>query len=238
LEEYLSWHQVCSHNSPQPNHASEIISTQALKAAITTAFIMMFNSENKSNSDLEDYFSFFKHQSEKQYLTARGTTTRFHPQYNLSSIQSLSESCFQQTFCMSWPFFLNILHFIKPDPIFYNQSQNPQQDFSIQLAVATCRLGSNGNGAAVLRLKNLFQVGYVTINLYTTRVIKAIYKMQSQLASWPTQEECQLASSNQLPLHWPLCFVLHHLHLLSLPLSFNVQFLIILLLASFTYAYI
>ncbi|KNZ55862.1 hypothetical protein VP01_255g1 [Puccinia sorghi] len=50
--------------------------------------------------------------------------------------------------------------------------------------------------------------------------------------------QCQLASSNQLPLHWPLCFVLHHLHLLSLPLSFNVQFLIILLLASFTYAYI
>ncbi|KNZ44545.1 hypothetical protein VP01_9054g1, partial [Puccinia sorghi] len=29
---------------------------------------------------------------------------------------------------MSWPCFLNLLNLIKPDPIFYNQSQNPQQD--------------------------------------------------------------------------------------------------------------
>ncbi|KNZ63430.1 uncharacterized protein VP01_11450g2, partial [Puccinia sorghi] len=45
---------------------------------------------------------------------------------------------------------------------------NPQQDVSIPLAVATCHLGSKGNGEAVLRLKNLFQVGYGTSNLYTT----------------------------------------------------------------------
>ncbi|KNZ55023.1 hypothetical protein VP01_278g3 [Puccinia sorghi] len=31
-------------------------------------------------------------------------------------------------------------------PIFSNQSQNPQQDFAIQLVVATCCLGSNING--------------------------------------------------------------------------------------------
>ncbi|KNZ60160.1 hypothetical protein VP01_1601g5 [Puccinia sorghi] len=75
---------------------------------------------------------------------------------------------------------LNLLNLIKPYPIFYNQSQNPQQDFSIQLAISTCHLGSNGNGAAFLILKNLFQFGYGTINLYTTRVIKVIYNMQSQ----------------------------------------------------------
>ena len=162
---------------------------QVLQAASTTAFIMMFDSENESDSDLEDFLSFCKHQYQKRYLTARGTTTRFHPRYDLSAIQSLSDSCFQQLFRMSWPCFLNLLHLIEPDPIFYNQSQNPQRDVSIQLAVAICRLGSNGNGAAVLRLKNLFQVGYGTINLYTTRVVKAIYKMRSQLASWPTREE-------------------------------------------------
>ncbi|KNZ60457.1 uncharacterized protein VP01_15508g1, partial [Puccinia sorghi] len=67
---------------------------------------------------------------------------------------------------MNWPCFLNLLHLIKPDPIFYTQSQNLQQDVSIQLTIATCRLGSSGNGAAVLRLKNLSQVGYGTINLH------------------------------------------------------------------------
>jgi len=169
---------------PQPSQHKQV-----LQAASTTAFIKMFDSKTKSNSDLDDYFAFCKHQYQKRYLTARGSTTRFHPRYDLSAIQSLFESCFQQRFRMSWPCFLNLLQLIKPDPIFYNQSQNPQRDVSIQLAVAICRLGSNGNGAAVLRLKNLFQVGYRTINLYTTRVIKAIYNMQSQLASWPTREE-------------------------------------------------
>ncbi|KNZ55424.1 uncharacterized protein VP01_2683g2, partial [Puccinia sorghi] len=85
---------------------------------------MMIASEKKIDSDLEDYFSFCKNQYEKKYLTARGTTTIFHPKYNLSAIQSLSESCFQKRFCMSWPCFLNLLHLIKPDPIFYSQSQN------------------------------------------------------------------------------------------------------------------
>ncbi|KNZ52973.1 hypothetical protein VP01_3380g3 [Puccinia sorghi] len=132
---------------------------------------MMLDSENKSNSDLEDYFSFCKHQYEKQYFTARGTTTRFHPKYDF------------------WPCFPNLLRLIEPDPIFYNQSQNLQQDVSIQLSVSTCRLGSNGNGEAVLRLKNLFQFGFRTINLYTTQVIKAIHNVQSQLESWPTQEQ-------------------------------------------------
>ncbi|KNZ58128.1 hypothetical protein VP01_1996g2, partial [Puccinia sorghi] len=89
---------------------------------------MMFHPENKSDSDLEDYFSFFKNQYKKQYLTGRGSTTQFHPQYQFSSIQSLPESCFQKLFRMSWPCFLNLLHLIKPDPIFYKKSQNPQQD--------------------------------------------------------------------------------------------------------------
>ncbi|KNZ55690.1 uncharacterized protein VP01_260g7 [Puccinia sorghi] len=66
-----------------------------------------------------------------------------------------------------------------PLDFIHNTINNPQIDASIQLAVATCHLGSNCNGAAVLRLKNIFQVAYGTINLYTTQVIKAIYNMQS-----------------------------------------------------------
>ncbi|KNZ45718.1 hypothetical protein VP01_786g4 [Puccinia sorghi] len=42
---------------------------------------------------------------------------------------------------------------------------------------------------SVPRFKNLFQVEYRTINLYTTQVFKVIYTMQSQLASWPKQED-------------------------------------------------
>ncbi|KNZ49537.1 hypothetical protein VP01_4953g1, partial [Puccinia sorghi] len=37
---------------------------------------------------------------------------------------------------LSWPGFLNLLHLIEPDPIFPNQSQNPQQDASIHLRLS------------------------------------------------------------------------------------------------------
>ena len=49
---------------------------------------------------------------------------------------------------------------------------------------------------------------------------------------------CQLASPNQLPLNWPPCVVLHHLPLLLLLHLFYLHFPLILLLASFIYAYI
>jgi hypothetical protein len=95
---------------------------------------------------------------------------------------------------MAWPCFLNLLQLIESHPIFYNSSRNQQKDPSFQLAVAICCLGSNGHGATVFRLKNLFHVGYGTIDLYTTRVTKVIYQMLSRLASWPTTKE-QLESS-------------------------------------------
>ena len=95
---------------------------------------------------------------------------------------------------MECPCFLNLLQLIESHPKFINSSQNPQKDPSVQLAVAICCLGSNGNGVSVFQLKNLFHVGYGTINLYTTWVTKVIYQMRSRLASWPTTKE-QLESS-------------------------------------------
>ena len=161
---------------------------QLHQAANSAAMIMLFDSEN-DDSELEEFYSYCRSKLQKQYLNDRGTTTQFHSCYDLSIMQGLSESCFLQLFWMAWPCFLNLLQLIESHPIFYNSSWNPQQDPSVQLAVAICCLGSVGNGAAVFQLKNLFHVGYGTINLYTTRVTKVIYQMRPRLASWPTSEE-------------------------------------------------
>ena len=166
---------------------------QLHQAANSAAMIMLFDLEN-NDSELEEFYSYCRSKLQKQYLNARGTTTQFHPRYDLSIMQGLSESCFLQLFQMAWPCFLNLLQLIESHPIFYNSSWNQQQDPSVQLSVAICCLGSNGNGAAVFQLKNLFHVGYGTINLYTTWVTKVIYQMRSRLASWPTTKE-QLESS-------------------------------------------
>jgi hypothetical protein len=95
---------------------------------------------------------------------------------------------------MTFPCFLNLVQLIEPNPIFYNNSCNPQRDPPIQIAVAVCCLGSNGNGSTILRLKHLFQVGFEMINLYTRRVIHAVYGLQTSLVTWPTESE-QIESS-------------------------------------------
>ena len=161
--------------------------SQLRQAATSTATVMLLDSE--CDSEHEHFYDFCRYQLQKQYLATRNTTTRFHPRYNLSHMQALPEASFLQLFRMTFPCFLNLLQLIEPHPIFYNLSQNPQRYPSIQLAIAVCRLGSNGNGAAIYRLQNLFRVGYGTINLYTSRVVKVIYELRFRLASWPTQEE-------------------------------------------------
>ena len=117
------------------------------QAATSTATVMLLDSE--CDSEHEHFYDFCWFQLQKQYLAVRNTTTQFHPCYNLSHIQALPNASFLQLFQMSFPCFLNLLQLIKPHPIFYNLSHNPQQDPSIQLAIAVCCLGSNGNGAAV-----------------------------------------------------------------------------------------
>ncbi|POW02539.1 hypothetical protein PSHT_12080 [Puccinia striiformis] len=111
------------------------------------------------------------------------------PRYDMLALQELPDSSFLQLFRMRFPCFLNLLQLLQPNPIFYNNSHNPQRELPIQLAIAICRLGSNGNGSAVYRLRNLFQVGYGTINLYTCRVITAVYEFRSSMITWPTEAE-------------------------------------------------
>ncbi|POW13723.1 hypothetical protein PSHT_07659 [Puccinia striiformis] len=169
---------------------------QIIQATNVAAIAMMVNSDSGADSDLEDFYFFSMHQLQRWYLEARNSTTRFNSRYNMFELQELPASSFLQLFCMTFPCFLNLLQLIEQNPVFYNNSRNPQREPPIQIAVAICCLGSNGNGSAVYQLKNLFQVGYGTVDLYTRRVIKAIYELRSSLISWPTK--CERIESSQV----------------------------------------
>ena len=158
-------------------------------SANVAVMTMMLDSDSENNSDLEDFYFYSLHLLQKQYLKPWTSVGQIDPWYNMLTLQELPESSFLQLFQMNFPFFLNLLQLIEPNPIFYNTSQNQQRELPIQHAIAICRLGSNGNGSAVYWLKNLFQVGYGTINLYTCRVITAIYQFRSSMITWPTQAE-------------------------------------------------
>ncbi|KAI7965436.1 hypothetical protein MJO29_003534 [Puccinia striiformis f. sp. tritici] len=169
---------------------------QIIQATNVAAIAMMVNSDSGADSDLEDFYFFSMHQLQRWYLEARNSTTRFNSRYNMFELQELPASSFLQLFRMTFPCFLNLLQLIEQNPVFYNNSRNPQREPPIQIAVAICCLGSNGNGSAVYQLKNLFQVGYGTVDLYTRRVIKAIYELRSSLISWPTK--CERIESSQV----------------------------------------
>ena len=160
---------------------------QILQAINSTALAIM--ADSNSDSDLEAELSFLGQLLNKRYLASRIPTHRHDPRFNLAALRRLPEDSFLQLFRTTFPSFLSLLDLIKENPIFHNQSQNFQRDPSVQLAVALCRLGSNGNGAASRRLQNLFSVGYGTISLYTQRVITAILSLGKDLLKWPTSAE-------------------------------------------------
>ncbi|KAI7934703.1 hypothetical protein MJO29_015966 [Puccinia striiformis f. sp. tritici] len=153
------------------------------------AMAMLVESDSEDNSDLEEFYYYSLHLLQKRYLKPRHSAARLDPRYDMLALQELPDSSFLQLFRMRFPCFLNLLQLLQPNPIFYNNSHNPQRELPIQLAIAICRLGSNGNGSAVYRLRNLFQVGYGTINLYTCRVITAVYEFRSSMITWPTEAE-------------------------------------------------
>jgi hypothetical protein len=70
---------------------------QLHQVANSAAMIMLFDLEN-NDSELGEFYSYCRSKLQKQYLNARETTTQFHPRYDLSIMQGLSESCFLQLF--------------------------------------------------------------------------------------------------------------------------------------------
>ncbi|KNZ63298.1 hypothetical protein VP01_1162g12 [Puccinia sorghi] len=113
--------------------------------------------------------------SNKSCVRKNLNTHSFSKQQVLLSLNNMSfkprDSSLDYTYnmiCLPSEAFLNpdSIHFY-PYPTCYNQSTNHQQDFSIQLAIAKYCLGSNFNVEFVLRIKNILQFGYRTINLYT-----------------------------------------------------------------------
>jgi hypothetical protein len=62
---------------------------------------------------------------------------------------------------------------ISDDPVFHNDSNNAQMPVEEQLAIALYRFGHYGNAASTLKVALQFGVGYGTVRLCTSRVMKA-----------------------------------------------------------------
>ena len=149
---------------------------------------MLHDLDSNSNSDIKDDILLLQELLHKRYLAPCNHTVH-NPQYERQKLHLLPQLSFQQLFRTTLPSFMKLVEMIEAHTVFQNNSANPQRDPAIQLAIALCCFGSNGNGAAIHRLKNFFTVGYGTINLYTKRVITALLHFRKTLLVWPNSEE-------------------------------------------------
>ena len=171
---------------------------QQLASEIST--LQIFTTINSdTDSDLEDLLGFLQYINEKQYLQQQTFDSR-PLVYDLSTLESLCPNTFTQICRTTHDSFKQLFNLVKDDPAFHNSSLNHQRDPSIQLATGLCRLGSNGNGAAVRKISTLFGFGYGTTVLYTSRTIKVIIKLKKKFLTWPTitkRSESSLVSNKK-----------------------------------------
>ncbi|RKO82922.1 hypothetical protein BDK51DRAFT_50499 [Blyttiomyces helicus] len=64
-------------------------------------------------------------------------------------------------------------------------SRCPQTTQGWRLAVALCRLGSNGKGASVRKVMHLIEIGAGTAVIFTKRVVQALTDCRGEWVVWP-----------------------------------------------------
>jgi hypothetical protein len=74
--------------------------------------------------------------------------------------------------------FCSILDMIEDNPVFTNNSNNPQAPVEVQLAVTLYCLGRYGNGASVQDIARITGVSEGSVELYTRRCFDAIERLQ------------------------------------------------------------
>lgn len=91
-----------------------------------------------------------------------------------------------------WPHtFDRIVEMLQDDPVFSNDSNNPQMPVAEQIAITLYRFGTSGNGVCLQNVANWAGVGKGTVSLVTHRVISAAVKpaFMNTAVRFPTEEE-------------------------------------------------
>ncbi|KNZ48070.1 hypothetical protein VP01_592g11 [Puccinia sorghi] len=106
-------------------------------------------------------------------------------------LNRLDDKRFKQEFRMPQEIFVKICGPVSSNPIFHNNSHNPQRPVEEQMMVTLKILGCFGNGSSVGMLGTFLRVAEGSIELYTDRCLMAILGLMDQLLTWPTAEALQ-----------------------------------------------
>ena len=87
--------------------------------------------------------------------------------------------------------FDKLLTKIKDDPVFHNNSHNPQLPVAQQLAITLYRFGHDGNSASQPEMARWAGGGDGSVSMYTKRVMKAVLhrSFMDEAVRMPTEDE-------------------------------------------------
>jgi len=90
---------------------------------------------------------------------------------------------------MSRESFVELVKEIENKWVFYSYGTKMQAPVWKQLLLVLNRLGTEGNGAAIMRYSIFHDVSYGTVEKYTWRVLRALLELQYKYVTWPNAIE-------------------------------------------------
>jgi hypothetical protein len=113
---------------------------------------------------------------------------RNQDEYNLLVLFQIRDKYFRQAVHITKDGFIRILQQICLNPVFYSKSHQTQLPIGHQLALMLKRLGSNGNGASLVRLSCNLNIERGTVIKIMRFVICAINDCSPKYTVWPGKE--------------------------------------------------
>jgi len=115
----------------------------------------------------------------------------------LTTLKELRLDHFRQSLRVSPSTFDRILAKISDDPVFFNNSNNPQEPVEEQLAITLYRFGHNGNAASLQKVAYWAGVGKGTVTVATRRVMTAVLRpnFMKEAVRFPSEEEKEAAKA-------------------------------------------
>ncbi|MBW0471447.1 hypothetical protein O181_011162 [Austropuccinia psidii MF-1] len=99
----------------------------------------------------------------------------------------MQDNDFKQVVQTTQDGFLYIYNLIQNRKLFKNQSNCPQLDVCLQLALTLEQLGFNGNGASLGWIARSYGISQGAVVSSSQKVIEVIFALQPQLVRWPKE---------------------------------------------------
>jgi hypothetical protein len=143
-------------------------------------------------SIVDSYLHSMEQLYSQRYLAERGKITKSQVQMRLllDDYKYNRPEIFRSYLRITPECFDDLVIAIADDEVFHSNSNNPQMPVEEQVAITLYRFGHYGNSASTMKIALLFGVGYGTVHLVTTRVIKACCSERFRAASiqWPDRQ--------------------------------------------------